>query len=112
MDLSVGEAKQDGESIFVRIIHDLTEHKRTEEQLVQAQKMEMVGQLSGGIAHDFNNLLTVIIGNAEFLAEQLEPRQDLKQLANDIGNAGERGAELTRRLLAFSRRQIAQPVDD
>ncbi|MDP1582426.1 MAG: PAS domain S-box protein [Bradyrhizobium sp.] len=111
MDLSVGEAKQDGEAIFVGIIHDLTERKRTEEQLVQAQKMETVGQLSGGIAHDFNNLLTVIVGNAELLSENLKPRQDLKQLADDIGRAGDRGSELTQRLLAFGRRQILVPVE-
>jgi signal transduction histidine kinase/CheY-like chemotaxis protein len=111
MELSVGEAHQDGESIFVGIIHDLTDRKRTEEQLVQAQKMETVGQLSGGIAHDFNNLLTVIVGNAEFLAEQLKSREDLKRLAVDIGRAGERGAELTQRLLAFSRRQTLRPIE-
>jgi PAS domain S-box-containing protein len=111
MDLSVGEAKQDGEAIFVGIIHDLTERKRTEEQLVQAQKMETVGQLSGGIAHDFNNLLTVIVGNAEFLSEKLKSRQDLKLLADDIGRAGDRGAELTQRLLAFGRRQMLRPVE-
>jgi PAS domain S-box-containing protein len=111
MDLSVGEAIQDGESIFVGIIHDLTSRKKTEEQLVQAQKMETVGQLSGGIAHDFNNLLTVIVGNAEFLADQLKSREDLRQLADDIGRAGERGAELTQRLLAFSRRQTLRPVE-
>jgi len=110
MVLSVGEAKQDDEPIFVFIIHDLSEHKRTQEQLLQAQKMEMVGQLSGGIAHDFNNLLTVIVGNAEFLAERLDQQQDLMQLAKDIGQAGERGAELTQRLLAFSRRQMLRPV--
>jgi PAS domain S-box-containing protein len=93
---------------------DVTERKRIEEQLVQAQKMEMVGQLSGGIAHDFNNLLTVIVGNAELLGEQLGEQlgvqPDLKQLADDIGYAGERGAELTQRLLAFSRRQMLRPV--
>jgi PAS domain S-box-containing protein len=111
MDLSVGEAIQDGESIFVGIIHDLTERKKTEEQLVQAQKMETVGQLSGGIAHDFNNLLTVIVGNSEFLSDQLKARPDLRQLAEDIGQAGERGAELTQRLLAFSRRQTLSPVE-
>ena len=109
MDLSVGEAKQDGEEIFVGIIHDLTARKLTEQQLQQAQKMEVVGQLSGGIAHDFNNLLTVIVGNAEHLGEQLKARQDLRQLADDICQAGERGAELTARLLAFSRRQLLQP---
>jgi PAS domain S-box-containing protein len=110
MDLSVGEAKQDGESIFVGIIHDLSDRKRTEAQLIQAQKMEAVGQLSGGIAHDFNNLLTVIVGNAEHLSEQLVPRPDLKRLADDICGAGERGAELTQRLLSFGRKQTLRPV--
>jgi signal transduction histidine kinase len=110
MDLSVGEARQDGESIFVGIIHDLTGRKQTEQQLQQAQKMEIVGQLSGGIAHDFNNLLTVIVSNAEHLGEQLESRQDLRHVADDICQAGERGAELTQRLLAFSRRQLLQPI--
>jgi PAS domain S-box-containing protein len=109
MELSVGEARQDGESIFVGIIHDVTARKQTEEQLRQAQKMEIVGQLSGGIAHDFNNLLTVIVGNAEHLSEQLTSRQDLMRISNDICQAGERGAELTQRLLAFSRRQLLHP---
>ncbi|MBC9877445.1 PAS domain S-box protein [Bradyrhizobium sp. INPA01-394B] len=109
MDLSVGQAMQDGELIFVGIIHDLTARKLTEQQLQQAQKMETVGQLSGGIAHDFNNLLTVIIGNAEHLSEQLKTRPDLRQFADDICQSGERGAELTQRLLAFSRRQLLQP---
>jgi len=111
MDLSVGEAKQEGESIFVGIIHDLTERARIQQQLAQAQKMEAVGQLSGGIAHDFNNLLTVIIGSAEALSAKLESRPDLKRLADAITGAGERGAELTQRLLAFSRRQMLQPVE-
>ena len=109
MDLSVGQAMQDGELIFVGIIHDLTARKLTEQQLQQAQKMETVGQLSGGIAHDFNNLLTVIIGNAEHLSEQLKARPDLRQFADDICQSGERGAELTQRLLAFSRRQLLRP---
>ncbi|MDD1518331.1 PAS domain-containing sensor histidine kinase [Bradyrhizobium sp. WBAH42] len=109
MDLSVGQARQDGELIFVGIVHDLTGRKLTEQQLQQAQKMEMVGQLSGGIAHDFNNLLTVIIGNAEHLSEQLKARPDLKRFAEDICQSGEQGAELTQRLLAFSRRQLLRP---
>ena len=111
IDLSVGEARQDGESIFVGILHDLTERKKTEQQLVQAQKMEAVGHLSGGIAHDFNNLLTVIIGSAEALQAALKARPDLASIAETIMAAGERGAALTQRLLAFSRRQMLQPTD-
>jgi PAS domain S-box-containing protein len=110
MCLSIGEAMQDDGPVYVGIMHDLTDRKRTEEQLVQAQKMETVGQLSGGIAHDFNNLLTVIIGNADLLCENLKVRPDLKQLCDTILAAGERGAELTQRLLAFSRRQTLQPA--
>ncbi len=109
MDLSIGEAQQDGGSIFVGILHDLTSRKRTEEQLAQAQKMEIVGQLSGGIAHDFNNLLTVILGNAEALSLRMKDREDVRLLADTIMTAAERGAELTQRLLAFSRRQVLQP---
>jgi PAS domain S-box-containing protein len=111
MGLSVGEVRQESESVFVGIIHDLTARKHTEEQLVQAQKMEAVGQLSGGIAHDFNNLLTVIVGNAEFLSEALKSRHDLQRLADSIVHAGERGAELTQRLLAYGRRQTLNPVE-
>ncbi|WP_041798193.1 hybrid sensor histidine kinase/response regulator [Rhodopseudomonas palustris] len=110
MELSAGTTVQDGEPVFVVAIQDLTDRKHTEERLAQAQKMEIVGQLSGGIAHDFNNLLTVIVGNAEFLADQLKARQDLRGLACEISRAGQRGAELTQRLLAFSRRQTLKPV--
>jgi len=110
IELSVGEAKQDdGNAVFVGIIHDITDRKRVMEQLVQAQKMESVGQLSGGIAHDFNNLLTVMIGNAEAISEALSARPDLKAMADMIVAAGERGASLTQRLLAFSRRQNLRP---
>jgi PAS domain S-box-containing protein len=110
MDLSVGESKEGDEVFFVGIIHDLTQRKRTEEQLAQAQKMETVGQLSGGIAHDFNNLLTVILGNTEALSERLRARPDLKLLCDGVFAAGQRGAELTKHLLAFGRRQVLQPV--
>ncbi len=110
MDLSVGESKEGDEVFFVGIIHDLTQRKKTEDQLAQAQKMETVGQLSGGIAHDFNNLLTVILGNTEALSEKLRARPDLKALSDGVFAAGQRGAELTKHLLAFGRRQVLQPV--
>ena len=110
LSLSVGEARQDGEIIHVGIVHDLTERKRLEAQLVEARKMEAVGQLSGGVAHDFNNLLTVMMGNAELLGEALRSKPELQHLCDMIVAAGERGAELTRSLLAFGRRQTLQPV--
>jgi CheY-like chemotaxis protein len=84
--------------------------KRTTKQLVQAQKMEGVGQLTGGIAHDFNNLLAVIVGNLDLLEEELEPKSKAQQMARDALTASLRGADLTRQLLAFSRRQTLEPT--
>jgi signal transduction histidine kinase len=98
---NVGEAKQDERSI--KTLHDLTE-QRAEELLAHIQKMEMAGLQTGRIAHDLNTLLTVIVGNAEFLSEKLDARKDLQQLAHDIAKAGDRGAELTQRLVAFGGR--------
>ena len=86
-----------------------TEKRQLEAQLQQAQRLESVGQLTGGIAHDFNNLLTVVLGNAELLAESLELPEELEPIARNIGDAAMRGAELTRRLLAFARRQPLEP---
>jgi signal transduction histidine kinase len=79
------------------------------QKLSQAQKMEAVGQLTGGIAHDFNNLLTVILGNAEILAESLTQDPTLRPIAEMTAKAAERGAELTSRLLVFARRQSLDP---
>lgn len=90
-------------------IRDVSEQKELDERLRQAQKMEAVGQLTGGVAHDFNNLLTVILGNAELIAEQLPAEHSLHALAEMTVNAAERGSELTNRLLAFARRQPLEP---
>jgi len=86
-----------------------TEKRKLEDQLRQSQRLESVGQLTGGIAHDFNNLLTVILGNADMLTESLEGSEELEPIARHIGDAATRGAELTRRLLAFARRQPLEP---
>jgi PAS domain S-box-containing protein len=90
------------------MVMDMTERKRLEEQLRQVQKMEAIGQLSGGVAHDFNNLLTVIKGQISLL-QCAGPRDaETDQALEDISMAADRAANLTRQLLAFSRRQVLQ----
>jgi signal transduction histidine kinase len=91
------------------MVQRFREIEATESQVRQAQKMEAIGQLTGGVAHDFNNLLTVITGTIEILAEAVSDRPHLAQIANMIGAAAARGADLTRHLLAFARRQPLQP---
>ena len=88
-------------------VRDVTERLRLEEQLRQAQKMEAVGQLAGAIAHDFNNMLTVISGYADHLVSELP--DELGEMAGEIRRAADRSADLTRQLLAFSRRQVMKP---
>lgn len=88
---------------------ELTKVKRLESQLVQARKMESVGRLAGGVAHDFNNMLGVIIGNTELALEGIREEGSLKDLLQDVLNAGQRSADLTRQLLAFARRQTVRP---
>jgi PAS domain S-box-containing protein len=88
---------------------DITEHKRLEAQFRQAQKMEAVGRLAGGMAHDFNNLLTVINGYSALLIDQLSPEDPRHEMVKETLRAGERAAELTKQLLAFSRKQVLIP---
>ena len=95
---------------FFSIIYDLTEQRRLEARLLQAQKMEAIGQLTGGIAHDFNNLLGVIIGNLQLLERSCCRDADAGAQSHTAMRAAVRGADLTRRLLAFARRQILGPV--
>jgi len=93
---------------FVAVERDITQRIALEERLRRSERMEAVGHLTGGIAHDFNNLLTVININEGLLRERLEPGSEQFGLTESIGRAAQRGAELTKRLLAFARRQ---PLD-
>jgi len=97
------------------ISEDITEHKRAEAereklqaQLHQAQKMESVGRLAGGVAHDFNNLLTVILGYGDMALQDLDPNHPHHSLLSQIRDAGNRATNLTRQLLAFSRKQVLE----
>ncbi|MEA2755231.1 MAG: two-component system, cell cycle sensor histidine kinase and response regulator CckA [Aliidongia sp.] len=90
-----------------------TQHRAIEHRLRQSQKMEAIGQLTGGIAHDFNNLLGVVVGNLDLLLDLVKNQPGVAALAHDALNSALRGAELTKRLLAFARQQplMAQTID-
>jgi PAS domain S-box-containing protein len=100
----------DSEPQIFGVIMDATERHELEERLAQAHKMEAVGQLTGGVAHDFNNLLTVVLGNIDIMARRSEDGVKRALRIDAIRQAAERGRDLTRQLLAFSRRQNLQPV--
>lgn len=88
---------------------DVTERRKLEEQLMQAQRMEAIGTLSGGVAHDFNNILTVILGHTEVLLHALQPSSPEYEHLKSVDEASRRASTLTRQLLAFSRKQVLQP---
>ena len=95
---------------FVGVQRDITEELKMEQRYLQAQKMEAIGRLAGGVAHDFNNLLTAIMGYADILSDKVDPGGNQTADVNEIKRAAERAAGLTRQLLAFSRKQVMQPL--
>ncbi|MFN4281726.1 MAG: PAS domain S-box protein [Alphaproteobacteria bacterium] len=104
------------DQLFYSVARDVSRRRELEikrrdleERLQQSQRLDSVGQLTGGVAHDFNNLLTVILGNAKLLEEKLASDADLRRIVETTHIAAQRGAELTQRLLAFSRRQALDP---
>jgi PAS domain S-box-containing protein len=111
LELDVVPLPDTGEDVthMVAVGRDVTERRELDARLHQAQKMETIGQLTGGVAHDFNNLLTIILGNAEMVAD-LAVDDDVRAMGETTRRAAERGAQLTADLLAFSRRQPLAPV--
>ncbi|HEY7004883.1 MAG TPA: response regulator [Sphingomicrobium sp.] len=109
LEQKVGERTRDLASANDRLTAEIAERERAEARLIQAQKMEAIGQLTGGIAHDFNNLLSVVVGSLDLVLRRCDDEAVLR-LARNALKAAERGANLTGQLLAFSRRQRLSPV--
>ena len=107
---SSAQRGEDGRVVSIRgMLRDVTGQRSLEHQLRQAQKMEAVGRLAGGVSHDFNNLLTAILGYADLLAMAIPADSPLRHHTDEIKAATQRGADLTRQLLAFGRRQVLAP---
>ncbi|MEW6067567.1 MAG: PAS domain-containing protein [Nitrospirota bacterium] len=101
--------KKGNPTTVIEIFRDITEGKRLEDQLLQAQKMEAIGQLAGGVAHDFNNILTAIIGFGNLMQMEMKKDNPSRIYVTQILNSAQRAANLTQALLAFSRKQIINP---
>ncbi len=108
VELTVARMRGDSRAVITGFIRDITDRRALEEQLRQSQKLEAVGRLAGGVAHDFNNILMSIMGAADLLLMELGPGDPARSEAVEIKQAVERGAGVTRQLLAFSRRQATR----
>ena len=111
VEVSATALRRGDSYVLNNFMRDISQKRLAEEQLIQAQKMEAVGQLTGGIAHEFNNMLTVITGTIEILADGVKDSPQLAAVAKLIGDAADRGARLTSSLLAFARKQPLQPAE-
>jgi PAS domain S-box-containing protein len=109
VELTVARLGGNKSAIITGFIRDITERRALEERLRQSQKLEAIGRLAGGVAHDFNNILMSIMGSAELMLMDLTPGGAAHDEANEIKLSVQRGAGLTRQLLAFSRRQATSP---
>ncbi|MBF0259063.1 MAG: GAF domain-containing protein [Desulfamplus sp.] len=109
MTARVAEKKSDGSFIIEGFAMDITDHKKIEEQFLQAQKMESVGRLAGGVAHDYNNMLSVILGYTELALQEVSPSDHLHDKLQQILKAANRSADVTKQLLAFARKQTIAP---
>lgn len=110
MELSVGEMADGDSRKFIGTVRDITQRRDIENQLLQASKMEAVGQLTGGIAHDFNNMLAILMMDLEMLADLTDGDAESSELVTEALDVTRTGAELTQRLLAFARRQTLDPT--
>jgi len=109
LEIHITEANIGERVLFTAAVRDITDRKHLEEQLSQAQKMEIVGQLAGGVAHDFNNLLTAIMGYSQMSLKAAPPGSPMSSHLEEVMKASERAANLTGQLLSFSRRQVIEP---
>jgi signal transduction histidine kinase len=116
LEISLAETQWEGESAYLASVRDISARRTTEnalkdseEKLRQAQKLESIGRLAGGVAHDFNNLLTAINGYTDMVLSSMDDDNPLKGYLHEVRRSGERAAELTHQLLAYSRKQVLVP---
>ena len=112
-NMEVSERKEEEQIDKIKQAYDqlkeeTEQRKQAQESLIQAQKMEIVGRLAGGVAHDFNNILTAILGYSQIMAMKLDETNPMRAMVDDIYEAAERATDLTRQLLAFSRKQVME----